>query len=174
MWDPSWLEPVVSGVVLFVVIVVVLELLSRFLRALARRAGSRTTTLRAIRDTFRVLWIIAGAIIGLSIAAQAGFGSQLTILTISGLAGLVVTLSLQTVFSNIIAGILLLQDKAVRVGDVIEFSGVKGRVARVALRNTWLVTDSGTIAIIGNNALLGGPLVNHSASKRYATELEIR
>lgn len=147
---------------------ILLELLSRGMQRVARRAGARGPTLRGIRDSVRLIWLAAAASI---IVAFTDLATQFTVLTISGIAGLVVSLALQSVLSNIIAGLLLLRDGAIRVGDRVEYGGVKGRVARVALRNTWIVMDDGTLALVGNSSLASGPLVNHTASQRLAAEL---
>lgn len=147
---------------------VFLELLSRGLQRLARRAGAQGPTIRGIRDGLRLIWLAAAVSI---VIGFTGLASQFTVLTISGIAGLVISLSLQAMFSNIIAGILLLRDGAIRVGDRVEIGGVKGRVARVALRNTWIIMDDGTLALVGNSSLSAGPLINHTASQRLAADL---
>lgn len=168
MVDLGW-ETLLTAATIVVVAGLLLEGLSRLVRALARRAGARPLTLNAIRDGVRIIWILVAVSVVLG-ATQ--IASEFTVLTVTGIAGLVLSLSLQSVFSNIIAGVFLLRDRAVRVGDVIEFGGVKGRVARVALRNIWLVTETGTVAIIGNSALMGGPLINHSAASRFQGDLD--
>jgi small conductance mechanosensitive channel len=143
------------------------EALSRVIRTVMRRAGARPVTIRGVRDGLRIFWI-AIAVSGVVWATH--LASLLTVLTISGIAGLVVSLSLQAMFSNIISGILLVQDGAIRIGDEIEYSGVRGKVIRVALRNTWVMTPEGHIAIIGNSALTNGPLINRTASGRMADQ----
>ncbi len=144
------------------------ELLSRAIVSLARRGGAHGATIRAIRDWLRTLWIavaIAAVIFG------SGVANQLTILTVGGIATIVISLSLQSLFSNIISGLYLLRDGAIRIGDVVEFGSVKGRVARIALRNAWLITETGEVAIVGNSTLAGGPLINHTSGPRLAREL---
>ncbi|MCI4368131.1 MAG: mechanosensitive ion channel family protein [Thermoplasmata archaeon] len=143
------------------------EGLGRLFRTLARRAGARPNVLSSIRDGLRLIWV---AVSVAAVVTFTGLASQLTVLTISGVAGLLISLSLQALFSNMVSGLLLLQDKAVRLGDVIEYGGVKGTVIRVALRNTWVRTEKGEIAIIGNSSLTNGPLVNYSAVPRFAAE----
>ncbi|HZY92711.1 MAG TPA: mechanosensitive ion channel domain-containing protein [Thermoplasmata archaeon] len=163
---PQTVELSVAAVV---VTGLVTEGASRLLRAIARRAGARVVTVNGIRNALRIIWILISVA---AVASLTQLATEFTVLTVTGIAGLVLSLSLQAVFSNIIAGFFLLHDRAVRVGDVIEFGGVKGRVARVALRNTWVVLDTGTVAIIGNSALMGGPLVNHSAAGRFVSDLD--
>jgi small-conductance mechanosensitive channel len=158
---------IVASALLILVSGLFFEGLSRLLQAVVRRAGARAVSMRGIRDTFRILWIIVAAA---GLFWIWGFASFLTVLTISGIAGLVVSLALQAVLTNVISGFLLLRDGVLRIGDRIEYSGVKGQIVRIALRNTWVRTDSGSIAVIGNSSLASGPLTNHSAAARLATE----
>jgi small-conductance mechanosensitive channel len=170
MVEPALLESIGGSILLVVASGLFFEGSSRLLRSLVRRAGARPITLAGIRDGFRVMWlaVAASGLVGIW-----GIASSLTVLTISGIAGFVVSLSLQAVFSNMIAGLLLLSDGALRLGDRIEYSGVKGEVIRIALRNTWVRTEAGPIAIIGNSALTSGPLINHSAATRMNAQLGV-
>jgi small conductance mechanosensitive channel len=167
MVDRFLLE-LVSAAALVVVSGALFWALSGLLRRVARVAGGRPSTDRAIRDTTRALWLVVAVGGSLYIFQLA---SEFSVLTASAVGGLVVSLALQTTLSNMISGIFLLYDRVVSVGDVIEYSGTKGRVVKVALRNTWMLTDQGLVAVIGNSALAGGPLVNHSASARFARKL---
>ena len=163
------LYEIASSIALVAVTGLFFEAISRLLQTAVRHAGARPITRRGIRDTFRVLWVFVALAGLLSIW---GYASVLTVLTISGIAGLVLSLSLQAVLTNMISGFLLLRDGALRVGDQIEYSGVKGRIVLIAARNTWIRTDSGSVAIVGNSSLANGPLINHTAAVRMAAELE--
>lgn len=143
------------------------EAFSYLVRRAARHAGARPPTLRSIRDVLRIVWI---ALAVLGVAGVFQLTSAFTTYTVATVGGLVVSLALQTTLGNMIAGFLLLRDRAIRLDDVIEYGGVKGRVIRVALRNTWVLTEKGQVAIIGNSALQGGPTINHTASDRFAKE----
>jgi small-conductance mechanosensitive channel len=138
--------------------------LSRLLQSVLLRAGARSPTIHGARDVLRVAWVVVAAVAVIPLLDLATVG---TVLTFSGIVGLAVSLALQAVLSNMIAGLLLWRDGAIRIGDVIEYGGAKGTVARVALRNTWVRTASGEIVIIGNSALANGPLLNHSVSERF-------
>ena len=144
------------------------EALSRLLQTIVRRAGARPISMRGIRDVFHILWIVVAASGLLSIW---GYASVLTVLTISGIAGLVLSLALQAVLTNMISGFLLFRDGALRIGDQVEYSGVKGQVVLIALRNTWIRTADGTVAIVGNSSLANGPLLNLTASRRLSRDL---
>jgi small conductance mechanosensitive channel len=95
-----------------------------------------------------------------------GIASEFQALTVTGLAGLTISLALQTTLSNIIAGVLLFSDKTLRLNDVISYGGIKGTIVRVGLRLTLIRTQEGNIAIIGNSTLMSGPFINYSAEER--------
>lgn len=160
-------ELIVGSIVIAVAIFFVFEGLGRLIGRFARRAGARRSTVRTIQEIARVLGI-GLAVFG--IVAYTGLASVLAILTISGVIGLFVSLSLQATLSNVVAGILLLNDRAIAVGDLITYAGIRGRVARIALRNTWVLTDAGDVVLIGNSSLNSGPLVNHTRSPEFARE----
>ena len=128
-------------------------------------AKVRPSVIRDITTGFRIIAILI-AVSG--ILAFTRLSSEFTSLTISGIAALAASLALQSTLTNVIAGILLMNDGTVRVDDVIEYGGIKGRVARIALRNTWIIIDSEKIAVVSNASLSSGPLVNHTATERLS------
>ena len=144
------------------------EALIRGLSRLVRRAGARAGLARSIREGFTLVWVVLA---GVGILSLTGIASAFSFLTISGIVGLAVSLALQNTLSNIISGVLLLSDGVLRLDDSIEYSGVKGVVVKIGLRATWVKTDRGDIAVISNNYLVNGPLVNHTATQRLDRKL---
>jgi len=148
----------------------VAELLIRLITRGAKRAGASADLIRSVREALSILWIIFVAV---GLVSVTGIGSIFSFLTLSGIAGLAISLALQNTLSNIISGILILSDGVLRLHDSVEYSGVKGRVVKIGLRATWVKTDSGDIAIISNNYLANGPLVNFTASERLERKLRL-
>ncbi len=144
------------------------EFMIRVVTRAARRAHASPTLIRTVREGISILWIVL-AVAG--VLSLTGIASEFSALTISGLVGLAISLALQTTLSNMISGILLFNDGALRLNDVVEYSGIKGKVVKIALRNTWVRTDDGNIAIIGNSSLSSGPLINLTAAKRLEKKL---
>jgi small conductance mechanosensitive channel len=167
----SILELAIGAAVGTVVTVLIEEVISSVIRRTAKVAGTSPTVIRDIVAAMRVIAIL---IILAAILSLTGLASEFTTLTISGIGALAVSLALQNTLSNIISGIFLLSDGVIHLNDIVEYGGVKGKVVRLALRNTWIKMDSGKIAVISNSLLSGGPLINHSAtahlSKKYAIE----
>jgi small-conductance mechanosensitive channel len=165
------LELVAGAAVTVAGTLLVEEAISFLIRRAAKAGGVSPTV---IRDVGVGLRVIAGLVILSGILRLTDLTSDFTTIAISGIGALAVSLALQTTLSNIISGILLLRDGVVRLDDTVEYGSVKGRVVRLALRNTWIKMDSGTIAVVSNSQLSNGPLINHTAtarlSKRYHIE----
>jgi len=144
------------------------EALIRGLSRLVRRAGGHAGLARSIREGFTLVWI---TLAGVGILSVIGVASEFSFLTISGIVGLAVSLALQNTLSNIISGVLLLSEGVLRLNDSVEYSGVKGVVVKIGLRATWVKTDRGDIAVISNNYLVNGALVNYTATQRLERKL---
>ena len=142
---------------------VVEELLSRLTARAAKSAGIAPNEVRQVQDAFVIIFV---AIALVAITGALGVSSFFTTLGISAVAGLAATLALQTTLQNIIAGIFMIRDHTIRLGDSIEIGGMKGQVVRMGFRTTWLKDDSGSIVVVGNNTLMNGPFVNHTATDR--------
>ncbi len=144
------------------------RLLNRIIKIAAARAGVPKRRIRNITQAITILSLSLGVA---AVASYTGLASEFTVLTISGIAGLAISLSLQLTFQNIIAGVLLILDGALKVDDTVTISGISGQVVKIGLRNTWIRTQDGTIVIVGNSTLSSGPLVNHSAGARLSRRL---
>jgi small conductance mechanosensitive channel len=146
------------------------EILSLIIRRIAKRAGAGPTVTRDIGASLRVIAVL---LVLSDVLSFSGLSDLFTGLTVSAVAAVAASLALQTTLTNVISGILLFSDGVLRLNDKIEYSGAKGKVVRVGLRNTWVKTDEGHIAVISNSSLSSGPLVNHTATERLAKKYAI-
>ena len=162
--DSSTIQLVIGSVIALAIPWLVGELFIRGIRIAARIGRLNPGLIRNINRGIRVLALSIGLF---GVVSYTGLASQFTVLTVTGLVGLAITLSLQLTFQNVLSGIFLVIDKTVRVNDVIKIGDIKGRVVRVGLRNTLIRTEDGNIAIIGNSSLMSGPFVNFTASQRF-------
>lgn len=169
---PLWLTAA-EVVALIIGIAVVGTVLASLVRTVALRAGASKAVANSIRSWIGVLMIIS-VIAGVSYLT--GISSLITTLTISGIAGLAISLALQNTISNVISGVLLLSDGIIRLGDDIQYGGpggVRGEVVKLSLRSTWIRTAEGVITVIGNSNLSSGPVLNYSAKTRLGNKLEV-
>ena len=167
----STLELIIGVTVGAIVTILIEEGINRVIRRGAKKAGTNPTVIRDIGVAMRVIAVLVIVTVILSLT---GLASEFTTITISGIGALAVSLALQNTLSNILSGILMFHDGVIHLNDTVEYGNVKGKVVRLALRNTWIKMDSGNIAVISNTQLASGPLINHSAterlSRRYAIE----
>lgn len=67
-----------------------------------------------------------------------------------GIIGLSVGVGAQTYLRNIISGFFILLDQYYHIGDVVDISGVSGKVIDISLQNTVLENEKGETIIIPN------------------------
>jgi small-conductance mechanosensitive channel len=89
--------------------------------------------------------LTAFSFLGGAVAIGAGFGSQ-------------------NVVSNFISGLILLAERPIRVGDVIELDGLTGSVLHIGARSTRISTSGNREIIVPNSKLLENSVVNWTLS----------
>jgi small-conductance mechanosensitive channel len=85
--------------------------------------------------------LTAFAVLGGALAIGVGFGSQ-------------------TVVNNFISGLILLAERPIKLGDLIEVEGIHGSVERIGLRSTRIRTGDNVHIIVPNAAFLESKVVN--------------
>jgi small-conductance mechanosensitive channel len=106
-----------------------------------------------------VFYLIAGMVI------LAYFKVEVTpLIATLGLGGLAVGLALQDTLSNFFAGLHIITDKPISVGDFIELENgaIMGTVEDISWRSTRIKTAANTIVIVPNAKLAGSTIVNDS------------
>jgi MscS family membrane protein len=97
----------------------------------------------------RILLTIVGLV-----AALAIFGLNVkTTLAGLGIGGLAIALAAQKSLENLIGGVSLLMDKAVRIGDYCQIGDQQGTVEDIGLRSLKLRTQDQNLSVIPNGSL---------------------
>ena len=81
-----------------------------------------------------------------------------------GAVGVGVGLGLQNVVSNFVAGLILLIEQPIRLGDRIETKSTLGDVVRIAARSTWVRTNDNVVIIVPNSDFINNPITNWTAN----------
>jgi small-conductance mechanosensitive channel len=93
-------------------------------------------------------------------------GLDLTVFALfSGALGLGLGFGLQKVFANLVSGFILLADKSIKPGDVIQLGDKYGWINFLGVRYISVVTRSGTEHLIPNENLITGEVINWSYSQ---------
>lgn len=68
--------------------------------------------------------------------------------------------ALQQLFQDLIAGVLIILDQSLKVGDIIELDGKVGKVQKISLRSTRAFTRNDRVMIIPNHMFMNDLLFN--------------
>jgi MscS family membrane protein len=119
--------------------------------------------LRLIRRSFDLLALFAGALVLLAYfklnvsAALAGLG----------VGGIAIALAAQKTLENVIGGISIIADRAVRVGDFLKIGDTVGTVEDIGLRSTRIRTQERSMVVIPNGQISNERLENLSSRDMF-------
>jgi small-conductance mechanosensitive channel len=108
--------------------------------------------------------LISLSVLGISIAP---------LITALGVGGLAVALALQDTLANLFAGIHILMEKSIRVGDFVKLeTGQEGYVEDITWRTTRIKMLSNNVVVIPNNKLSQSVVINYCLpEKRLSIQL---
>lgn len=137
--------------------------LSRFFESKIHKTNALTPSVQVLMSTVVRISLIAVALMivlsnsGINIAAFAIFGSAL---------GIGIGFGLQKIVSNMVSGVILLLDKSIKPGDVIEVGQTYGKLHSMGARYASVITRDGTEFLIPNEDLITQQVVNWSFSSK--------
>jgi len=115
-------------------------------------------------------------LIGFTTAVQM-LGYDMTKFTIlAGAFGVGLGFGLQNIFNNFVSGLILLFERPIKVGDVIQVGADTGTVRRIGIRASVIRLGSGAEVIMPNGRLIADPVTNWTLSGRgrdIAMELSV-
>jgi len=119
---------------------------------------------RGVGNSISSLSYYALVLIGLMVAlAAAGFETSQFAL-VFGALGIGIGLGLQNVVNNFVSGLILMFERPIQPGDVVEVSGTSGTVRAIGMRATTLTTFEGADVVVPNGTLLSEKLINWTLS----------
>jgi len=95
--------------------------------------------------------LTAFAFLGGALAIAAGFG-------------------LQTLLKNLVSGVMLLIERPLRLGDLVEVDGIRGRVTEIGIRASTIRSADGIESMIPNSRFLEGNMTNWTYSSPQARQ----
>ncbi|ANE50850.1 mechanosensitive ion channel family protein [Flavisolibacter tropicus] len=163
-----------GGVLLFFLIIWVAHLLQKYVGYFfgdtdadeeIQNKGQRSRLLIA-----RLILLCLGYL--LAVAASGVPIDKITI--VLGALGVGIGLGLQNIVNNFVSGIILIFDRPLQIGDIVEVGDQAGRVREIGIRSSTLLTNDGAEVIIPNGDILSEQIVNwtHSHNQRRL-ELEL-
>ncbi|SFZ74101.1 mechanosensitive ion channel family protein [Chitinimonas taiwanensis] len=164
---------VIQGLLSIVLTMLIALWVGRVFERRVMAAQSLNMSLRVvITKVIRTLLIIVGVMIALPLV-----GIDLTVLSVFGGAlGVGLGFGLQKIASNYVSGFIILLDGSIRIGDIVNIDNRQGTVIAITSRYVLLKLADGAEAIIPNESLITGTVLNlsHSDQKlRVAVPIQV-
>ena len=163
-----------GGVLLFFMIIWVAHLLQKYIGYFfGATDGDEETYNKGQRSRLliaRLILLCLGYL--LAVAASGVPVDKITI--VLGALGVGIGLGLQNIVNNFVSGIILIFDRPLQIGDIVEVGSHSGRVREIGLRSCTLLTNDGAEVIIPNGDILSEQVVNWTlTSNQRRLELEL-
>ncbi len=133
-------------------------------RWLQRRFLPRTTLEPSLQHSVSTIFGYVGVVATLFLAlSSVGIDLQ-KITLVAGALSIGIGFGLQSVVSNFVSGLIVLAERPIRVGDLIEVKGERGHVRRIRVRATEIETGDQASLIVPNSELITGVVKNWTHS----------
>ncbi|MBP5156555.1 MAG: mechanosensitive ion channel family protein [Treponema sp.] len=148
---------IVMGLIAIVIFYIAYRIIKKILKQHLSKVAKPHTVLivnKTFSYTFRILIVMYVLnLFGINLSAIWGA---------AGVAGLAIGFAAQTSVSNIISGMFVVGEKALKLGDHISVSGDAGIVDSIGLLSVKIHTFDNQMVRIPNSSIINGTLINYS------------
>jgi small-conductance mechanosensitive channel len=146
--------------IVFYLSVVLSRMAERFVKNLLNGKDIDPGVKASISTFTRYLVVIVGSLItldtvGISLSSLAALGAVLMV----GIG-----FGLQNITQNFIAGLIILIERPIKVGDLVEVKGVSGKIIQIGARSTLVNTRDDITIIVPNSQFIAEQVINESFS----------
>ncbi len=152
-----------GSVIELLVLLVVVLVLERFLRRFLKRRVLVHTHLEpdlqfALSRFIGYCFIIIGFFVAFNLASI----DLSSLAIIAGGLGVGIGFGLQNVVGNFVSGLVILAERPIAIGHRVEVGGVAGRVTKINMRSTTVVTNDNIAIIVPNSDFITTAVTNWS------------
>jgi small-conductance mechanosensitive channel len=147
-------------IIAFLVAVIGILVARRLTLAAQRRLMQFTTIDRNAAAAIQkiIFYLLIGIVIMIALPIA---GIPITIFAVMGGAiAIGVGFGAQNLFSNLIAGLMIMTEKPIRLGDIVEVGDMVGRIDDIGSRSTRIRRFDGIDVLIPNSHFIENPVVN--------------
>ena len=146
------------GLIVFATFLIIWFLLARMLRASLKRARLNETAATFIEILARYAFLGIGAVYALN---AAGINTS-ALLASLGVAGLTIGFAAKDALSNLISGLLIFIYQPFLIGDLVEVDDHYGRVDKISLRSTRIITVDGKMLAVPNTEIINKTVASYT------------
>jgi small-conductance mechanosensitive channel len=149
------------------VFLIALSLFSRlFQNFLAREVLTHTSMDRGHQYAFvRVSGYVIFAL-GLVIGLDTTGLNLSSLVVVGGALGVGIGFGLQNIVANFVAGIVILWEGPIKLGDFVDIGNTHGEVIRIGARGTWVRTFDNEVIIVPHSEFINSRVANWTANDR--------
>lgn len=164
------LSRVIAAAILLVICVVFIKLLMRLTGRILEKSRLPATMHSFLRTLIRLVLVFIAIML---IAETLGIDTS-SLLALFSIAGLAVSLSIQSALTNMTSAVMLLTSKPYQAGDYVDIAGMQGTVREIGILHTKLVTPDGKLISIPNSQAVAESITNYSAEDERRVMLSVR
>jgi small-conductance mechanosensitive channel len=159
----------------FILTIVLAFGLSRLIRFfLEEEAFPRMQLRRGVGNAIATLLQYTILLFGFALALSAAGMDFTRVALFAGAFSVGIGFGLQTVVNNFVSGLILLFERPIQIGDMVEVGTLCGEVRRIGARSSTVRTFDGAEVIVPNANLITEPVVNWTLSdRRRRLDLEV-
>ena len=149
---------VIKGFLALTLLLWLASFISKVVQTRVNRQENLTPSARSlISQAVRIIFLFAAVMLAMN-----SIGIDLTAFAVfSGAIGAGIGFGLQAIFSNLVAGVILLLERSIKVGDFVELeSGVTGEVREINTRATRITTNDNVDILVPNSEFINNRVTN--------------
>lgn len=133
---------------------------ARLARTVVRRTLRRAGLRQSLKNLFELFAAMAVWLLGLMLAALVAFPNltPTKLLAALGVGSVAIGFAFKDVFENLLAGIIILMRREMRIGDYIQCGEIEGTVEDIQVRETHIRCNDDQLVIVPNSHLFMNPL----------------
>ncbi len=166
--------PNMLKIITSVLAIVLFYIVYRVIKHLVEKAASKALEQHTVKLVTKAVSYVFYVLMVMYVLSC--FGIELSaIWGAAGIAGVAIGFAAQTSVSNLISGLFVVTDKAMKIGDFIEVGGISGTVDEVGIISVKIHTLDNQMIRIPNSTIINSNLKNYSAFpfRRYVFELSV-
>ena len=144
-------------------------LISPVLKMVFRRSRTNEMTSTFLSTLAKYTLLIVGFVTALdSMGIKVG-----AVLASLGIAGLTIGFAARDSLSNVISGILIFLDRPFVIGDIVEIEGFYGRVEKITLRSTRIITSDGKMLAVPNTEIINKTVASYTNFPHLRLDIQV-